>query len=48
MNHQHILMSISRNMTEKRRNKQHLTDECECQKEEEKKKRQVLMEQYSI
>jgi hypothetical protein len=50
MNHQHILMSISRKMAEKRRNKQHLTDECECQEEEEegKKKRQVLMEQYSI
>jgi hypothetical protein len=26
-------------MMEKRRNKQHLTDECECQKEEEMKKR---------
>jgi hypothetical protein len=48
MNNQDILMSISRKMTEKRRNRQHLTDECECQEEEEKKKRQVLMEQYSI
>jgi hypothetical protein len=28
-------------MTEKRRNKKYLTDECECQKEEEEMKKRI-------